>query len=57
MGVDTDRGAGYGNTLTWTQDDKPQIAGQPVEIQLDLNAEKFYQMFVSLMSAPTQAAH
>jgi inosine-uridine nucleoside N-ribohydrolase len=57
MGVDTDRGAGYGNTLTWTQDDKPQIAGQPVEIQLDLNAEKFYQMFVSLMSAPTPAAH
>jgi hypothetical protein len=43
--------------LTWTQDDKPQIAGQPVEIQLDLNAEKFYQMFVSLMSAPTPAAH
>jgi inosine-uridine nucleoside N-ribohydrolase len=51
MSVDLDRGAGYGNTLTWTEKDKPKIALQPVEIQIDLDAEKFYRMFVSLMSA------
>jgi len=53
MGVDLDRGAGYGNTITWTEKDKPTIAAQPVEIQDDLDAEKFYRKFIGLMSAPT----
>jgi inosine-uridine nucleoside N-ribohydrolase len=57
MGVDLDRGAGYGNTLTWLERDKPKVTVQPVEIQLDLDQEKFYEMFVRLMSAPTPAAH
>ena len=57
MSVDLDRGAGYGNTLTWTEKDKPKIAFQPIEIQVDLDAEKFYRMFVNLMSAPTPTAH
>ncbi len=52
MGVDLDRGAGYGNTITWTEKDKPKIAVQPVEIQDDLDTEKFYRMFIGLMSAP-----
>ncbi len=54
LGVDLDRGAGYGNTLTWTEKDKPQIAAQPAEIQVDLDQEKFYRMFVDLMSRPTR---
>jgi purine nucleosidase len=53
MSVDLDRGAGYGNTLTWLEKDKPKIVVQPVEIQFDLDKEKFYRMFISLMSAPT----
>jgi len=53
MGVDLDRGAGYGNTITWTEKDKPKIGVQSVEIQDDLDAEKFYRMFIALMSAPT----
>ncbi len=53
MGVDLDRGAGYGNTLTWTERDKPKIAGRPVEIQLDLDKERSYEMFVKLMEGPT----
>ena len=58
MGVDLDHGAGYGNTLTWGLKDSftrenPRPGAQPVEIQMDLDAEKFYRMFVSLMSAPT----
>lgn len=57
MGVDLDRGAGYGNTLTWTDKDKLKITGQPVEIQVDLDNERFDQMFISLMSGPTPGAH
>jgi inosine-uridine nucleoside N-ribohydrolase len=53
MGVDITHGAGYGNTVTWTEADKPGLAGPPVEIQMDLDTEKFYQMFVRLMGAPT----
>jgi purine nucleosidase len=57
MGVDLDHGAGYGNTLTWTERDKPKVARQPVEIQMDLDLEKFYQMFIKLMTSPTPRAH
>src|SRR6266852_758608 len=56
MSVDLDLGAGYGNTLTWTEKDKPVLPVQPVEILMDLDKEKFYRMFVMLMSAPTPAA-
>jgi purine nucleosidase len=57
MTVDIDHGAGYGNTLTWDEKEKPHITLQPVEIQLDLDLEKFNQMFVGLMSTPTSASH
>jgi purine nucleosidase len=53
MAVELDRGAAYGNTLTWTEADKPKITGQPVEIQVDLDTERFNRMFVSLMTAAT----
>ncbi len=56
MSVDVDRGAGYGNTLTWTEKTKPSRTLQPVEIQVDLDKEKFDRMFVSLMIAPTPVA-
>ncbi len=52
MSVDLERGAGYGNTLTWMEQDKPKFAGPLVEIQMDLDKEKFYEMFIRLMSAP-----
>jgi inosine-uridine nucleoside N-ribohydrolase len=57
MSVNLDRGAGYGDTLTWTQNDKSKLGVQPVEIQIDLVTESFYRMFVSLMSAPTPFSH
>lgn len=53
MGVDLDRGAGYGNTLTWTEQDQPQLRRQAVEIQQQLDTARFYRMFISLMSAAT----
>jgi len=52
MSVDLDRGAGYGNTLSWAAYDKLHPATQRVEIQFDLNTEKFYRMFMDLMTAP-----
>lgn len=55
MSVDLDHGAGYGNTLTWAADDKSHPPTQRVEIQFDLDAAKFYRMFVGLMTAPTPA--
>ena len=53
MDVDLDHGAGYGNTLSWTERDKPRIEVQSVEVQDDLDLEKFYKMFVDLLTAQT----
>ena len=53
LDVDLNNGAGYGNTLSWTESDKPKIAGQPAELQVDLDTERFYKMFVDLLTAPT----
>jgi len=53
MDVDLDRGAGYGNVLTWTDKGKPQVGLQPVHIQMDLDRRRFDQLFVKLLSAPT----
>jgi purine nucleosidase len=53
MDVDLDRGAGYGNILTWTDHDKPKLDVHSVEIQVDLDTERFYKMFVDLLTAAT----
>jgi len=53
MDIDLDRGANYGNMLTWTDNDKPKVVGPPVEIQVDLDLQKFYEMFVDLLTAET----
>lgn len=56
MDVDLDRGAGYGNVLTWSEKDKPAVDLQSVEIQVDLDTEKLYKMMVDLLTAPTPTA-
>src|SRR5258708_23779775 len=53
MDVDLDRGANYGNVLTWAAEDRPKVDVKPVEIQVDLDTQKFYKMIVDLLSAPT----
>jgi purine nucleosidase len=53
MDIDLDRGAGYGNVLTWVDSDKPKVEVQPVQIQVDLDTQKFYNRFVELLTAPT----
>lgn len=52
LDVDLNRGEGYGDTKSWSEEDKPKIVGPPVEIQVDLEAQKFYQEFVDLLAAP-----
>src|SRR5271169_464570 len=56
MSVNLDHGSGYGNTLTWSEEDKPNKLMQSVEIQMDLDKAKFYRMFVGLMTAATPLA-
>lgn len=53
MDVDIDRGATYGDTLTWTDADRPKREVRPVEIQVDLDADRFYKLFVDLLTAET----
>jgi purine nucleosidase len=53
LDVDLNRGADYGDTLSWTELDKPKIVGPPVEIQVDLDTKKFYREFVDLLAAQT----
>ena len=56
LDVDLDRGAGYGNVLTWSEKDKPAVDLQSVEIQVDLDTEKLYKMMVDLLTAATPRA-
>lgn len=53
LDMDLSPGAGYGNTLSWNERDKPKLAGPPMEVQFDVDTEKFYKMFVDLLTAPT----
>jgi inosine-uridine nucleoside N-ribohydrolase len=53
MDIDLSQGAGYGDILTWTDKDKPKLDVRPVEIQVDLDTQKFYKMFVDLLKAST----
>jgi purine nucleosidase len=53
LDIELNHGAGYGDTLSWTEEDKPKIVGPPVEIQVDLDTKKFYQEFVDLLAAQT----
>jgi inosine-uridine nucleoside N-ribohydrolase len=51
--VDTGRGANYGNTLVWAEGDQPGQGESLVDVQVDLDREKFYREFVDLMSRPS----
>ena len=53
MDVDLDHGANYGNTLNWTEHNKPKVELQPIEVQVDLDLDRFYKTFVDLLTAPT----
>jgi inosine-uridine nucleoside N-ribohydrolase len=52
MDVDVSHGPSYGNTLTWTEEVRPEIAVRQVHAQLDVDLAKFTHQFVALLSAP-----
>lgn len=57
MSVDISHGASYGNTLTWSDNDRPKLGERAVEIQMDLDLARFDKMFVELMKAATPQGH
>ena len=57
MDVNIDHAAGYGDTLTWSEQVKPGIELQLVHAQMDVDMPRFAKLFVQLMTAPTPHAH
>jgi purine nucleosidase len=53
MDMNLDRGAGYGDTLTWSERNKPGLDLQLVRAQMDVDMPKFAALFVRLMTSPT----
>jgi purine nucleosidase len=53
MDVNTDRGAGYGNTLVWQPGSQPGAGEILVDVEDDLDKTKFYKEYVELLTRPT----
>ena len=54
--VNVDHGAGYGDTLAWAPGRQPVLSETLVEVQQDLDKEKFYKEYVDLLTRPTPRA-
>ena len=54
--VDVDHGANYGNTLVWAAGNQPGLGEVLVEVQDDLDKQRFYKEFVELLTRPTPGA-
>lgn len=54
--VEVDHGASYGDTHAWAPGQQPGMGESLVEVQQDLDKERFYKDFVELMSRPTPSA-
>ena len=54
--VDVDHGAGYGNTLVWAPGQQPGMGEILVEVQDDLDKQKFYKEYIDLLTRPTPGA-
>src|SRR5207244_12241692 len=52
MDIDVDHGASYGKTIFW--DSKAQVPPylRLANVQFDIDAEKFYKLYVGLMTRP-----
>ena len=55
--VSTDKGASYGDTLTWSDNTKPAYELQKAHIQIHVDFPTFGKFFVDLMSTPTPHAN
>ena len=56
MDIDIDHGASYGHTLTWAPGANPGLGECLVQVNVDLNLERFYRIFIDLMTRPTPGA-
>ena len=54
--VELDHGASYGDTLAWAPGFQPGMGEQLVEVQQDLDKEKFYKEYIELLTRPTPGA-
>ena len=52
MDIDIDHGASYGKTIFWNSKAQVPPYVRMADVQFDLNAEKFYQLFINLMTRP-----
>ncbi|HEV7511589.1 MAG TPA: nucleoside hydrolase [Candidatus Acidoferrum sp.] len=52
MDIDTDHGASYGKTLFWSSEAKVPPFLHLANVQFDIDAEKFYKLYIDLMTRP-----
>jgi inosine-uridine nucleoside N-ribohydrolase len=56
MDVSLDKGISYGDTLVWSDEDKPELELEKAHVQMDVDWPKFQSLFMQLMSSPTPNA-
>jgi purine nucleosidase len=56
MDVSLDKGISYGDTLVWSDEDKPELELEKAHVQMDVDWPKFQTLFMQLMSSPTPNA-
>jgi purine nucleosidase len=52
MDIDTDHGASYGKTIFWGENGKVPPYLRLADVQIDIDAEKFYKLYIDLMTRP-----
>ncbi len=55
--VDVDHGAGYGNTLFWEATHTVPPYERLSSVQFDLDTERFYRIYIDLMTRPPRRLH
>jgi purine nucleosidase len=55
MDIETDHGAGYGRTIFWDPASKVPPYLHLANVQFDIDAEKFYKIYIDLMTRPVAA--
>lgn len=54
MDIDIDHGASYGKTLFWDETAAVPPYERPANVQFDIDAEKFYKIYMDLMMRPVR---
>ena len=52
--VDTSFTAGYGNTLSWSVGEGPNLGERPVQVVFDVDVPRFERMTIELLSRASQ---